>query len=107
MFSFQVMDLTTLLSGEGRTLKTIDQYTALLYRLHKRTTGSEIMENLLWLNEVDAVARSLEGYKPASRKVYLIPILILLRRGKHHELTAKYPTMFLEQCTNSLHKRRV
>ena len=96
MFSFQVMDLTTLLSGEGRTLKTIGQYTALLHRLHKRITGSEIMENLLWLNEVDAVARSLEGYKPASRKVYLIPILILLRRGQHHELTAKYHTMFLD-----------
>lgn len=96
MFSFQVMDLTTLLSGEGRTLKTIGQYTALLHRLHKPITGSEIMENLLWLNEVDAVARSLEGYKPASRKVYLIPILILLRRGQHHELTAKYHTMFLD-----------
>jgi hypothetical protein len=89
------MDLTTLLSGEGRTLKTIEMYAALLHRLHKRATSLGSMENLLWLNNVDAVSRSLEGYKPASRKVYLVPILILLRRGKHHDLTAKYHTLFV------------
>jgi hypothetical protein len=58
------------------------------------------MENLLWLNEVDAVSRSLEGYKPASRKVYLIIKLILLRREQHHELTAKYHSMF----PNAMHE---
>lgn len=58
------------------------------------------METLLWLDEVNAVSRSLEGYKPASRKVYLIPILILLGRGQHRELTAKYHSMFL----NAMHE---
>jgi hypothetical protein len=94
------MDLTTLLSGEGRTLKTIEMYAALLHRLHKRATSLGSMENLLWLNNVDAVSRSLEGYKPASRKVYLVPILILLRRGKHHDLTEKYHALFV----NAMHE---
>lgn len=90
------MDLITLLSGDGRTIKTINQYTALLHRLHKRTTGSTSMENLLWLNNVDGVSRALEGYKAASKKVYLVPILILLRRGRHDELVARYHELFVK-----------
>lgn len=80
------MDITKLLAAEGRSTSTITQYLLLLQRLHKRVTGRPNMENLVWLSDVDAVSTALTGYKPASRKLYLIPVLLLLKRGQHEGL---------------------
>lgn len=99
------MELAELLSGEGRSEGSIRQYISLLNRLHKRTTGSAVMENLLWLHDVEAVTRALDGYKPASKKLYIIPILILLRKGQHHELATKYYEHF-KQAMHELSQER-
>lgn len=90
------MDIRKLLAGEGRTAHTVGQYMSLLQRLHRRATGKPEMENLLWLHDVDAISKALAAYKPASCKLYLVPVMILLRRGKHDELFQKYHVMFVK-----------
>jgi hypothetical protein len=90
------MDITNLLASRGRSTETVKQYLSLLQRLHKRATGDPNMENLLWLNDVDAVSAALENYKPASRKLYLVPIILLLKRGQHKELLDRYHVLFVD-----------
>jgi hypothetical protein len=94
------MDLTSLLSREGRNPQTIKQYLSVLQRLHKRVTGAAEMQDLSWLVDHGKVLEALQIYKPASRKLYLVPILALLEKGENVDLRAKYQKEF----THAMHE---
>lgn len=99
------MDIRSLLTSEGRTAHTVEQYISLLERLHRRATGAKLMENLLWLNDVDSVSKALAEYKPASCKLYLVPVMLLLKKGQHEGLLPKYHALFVKAMHDMAGKR--
>lgn len=95
------MDLRNLLSGDRRSDTTVTQYITILERLHRLVTDSNGLEDTDWLQDVDSVMQSIAHYKPGSKKLYLVPVVVLLRACNEVELHSRYSEE-LETCTKAI-----
>ena len=97
------MDVRTLLSGPKRSDSTVSQYISILNRLHRMVTDSEDGEfsDLDWLRDVDAVMAAIAHYKPPSKKLYLVPVNVLLKATKEGELLIRY-TEEMDKCLKEI-----
>ena len=97
------MDLRSLLSGPKRSDTTVTQYISILNRLHRMVTHSDddYFSDLNWLQDVENVMASLSRYKPPSRKLYIVPVIVLLKGNKEGELLIKYSEE-LEKCVKEI-----
>jgi hypothetical protein len=86
------MDLRNLLSSPKRSDTTVTQYISILNRLHRMVTQSDddYFSDLDWLQDVEVFMASLSHYKAPSRKLYIVPIIVLLKGNKEGELLMKY-----------------
>jgi hypothetical protein len=97
------MDLTALLRGDTRSESTACQYAKLLACVYRSVTGYDgPMPNLDWLEEVDSVMELLSKYKETSKKVHIVP-LVVLTRAHSPELAQKYEKE-LDKCIESIAK---
>jgi hypothetical protein len=95
------MDLRALLSGDRRSDTTVTQYIAILKRLQRMVTGAEDLKDIEWLQDLESVMGAIEHYKPGSRKLYIVPVVVLLKGCNENDLHAKYSNE-LEKCTKDI-----
>lgn len=95
------MDLRTLLSGDRRSDTTVTQYVTILERLHRMVTGADHFEDTDWLEDIESVMESISHYKSGSKKLYIVPVVVLLKATNDVELHAKYSEE-LEKCTKDI-----
>lgn len=89
------MDLGKYFSAEDRSKKTLTQYKSLVRRLHSRVCGEDVaLEDLEWLKDSGRVSKALEGLSPATRKLYMVPVMIMLKKEKMFETYVAYQEMF-------------
>lgn len=77
------------------------QYISILKRLHRMVTGSDDLKDIEWLRDVDPVMEAISHYKPPSKKLYVVPVVVLLKGCKESEPHAKYSDE-LEKCTKEI-----
>jgi hypothetical protein len=96
------MDVRNLLSGVKRSDTTVTQYISILNRLHRMVTDSEDeFSDLNWLLDVETVMAALSHYKPPSRKLYIVPVIVLLKGSGDTELLTNYSEE-LEKCAKEI-----
>jgi hypothetical protein len=97
------MDVRSLLTGPKRSDTTVTQYISILQRLHRMVTRSDDDEfsDLDWLQDVETVMASLSHYKPPSCKLYIVPVIVLLKGTKEGELLIRYSEE-LEKCVKEI-----
>ncbi|GAQ91640.1 hypothetical protein KFL_008240010 [Klebsormidium nitens] len=64
-------------------------------------SDDDYFSDLDWLQDVENVMASLSHYKAPSRKLYIVPVIVLLKGNKDGELLMKYSEE-LEKCVKEI-----
>lgn len=89
------MDLNEIFNEGERSKKTIHHYKGLIKRLYTRVTGNDgSPPDLDWLEDIEAVKSQVMTMKPATKKLYTVPLMIVLRKLRKNDLFVEYQKLF-------------
>lgn len=90
-----MLDLDAIFNDPDKSKKTVHKYKTLVRTLYKKVCGeNETMTSLDWLRDTGAILNALKDLSPSTRRLYIIPLMMMLKHSDNASLYIKYQEMF-------------